>query len=153
MASPVFAAGHTLIAFQINVRAGPASGAAYEERMTVDAKGAAHFHIPKIDERVRPVCDSLQINLRGLTGEQVQAFLGHTKRRGMPVGLFGSADNARNFRNWQYSPIATDVDATEAMIKAAIDVRLPLSFEDADFDQMGAVLLAALDDTLNGEEA
>ena len=52
-----------------------------------------------------------------------------------------------------YSPIATDVEKTEAMIKAAIDVRLPLSFEDADFDQMGAVLLAALDDTLNGEEA
>ena len=71
----------------------------------------------------------------------------------MPVGLFGSVDNARNFRNWQYSPIATDVEKTEAMIKAAIDVRLPLSFEDADFDQMGAVLLAALDDTLNGEEA
>ena len=110
--------------------------------------GAAHFHIPPIDARVRPVCDSLQINLRGLTGEQVDAFLEHSKRRGMPVGLFGSADNARNFRNWQYSPIATDVDATEAMIAAAIDVRLPLSFEDEDFDDMGAVLLAALDDTL-----
>ena len=117
-------------------------------QLHADAKGAAHFHIPKIDERVRPVCDSLQINLRGLTGEQVQAFLGHTKRRGMPVGLFGSADNARNFRNWQYSPIATDVEFTEAMIAAAIDVRLPLSFETEDFDQMGKVLLAALSDTL-----
>jgi len=113
-----------------------------------DDAGAAHFHIPPIDARVRPVCDSLQINLRGLSGEQVEAFLENTKRRGMPVGLFGSVDNARNFRNWQYSPIATDVDATEAMIAAAIDVRMPLQFEDEDFDAMGAVLLAALDDTL-----
>merc|ERR1719353_2049982 len=97
---------------------------------------------------VRPVSDSLQINLRGLSADGVSTFLGHCKRRGMPVGLFGSADNARNFRNWQYSPIATDVDKTEAMIAAAIDVRLPLQFEDEDFDAMGAVLLAALDDTL-----
>ena len=117
-------------------------------QLRADAVGAAHFHIPPIDARVRPVSDSLQINLRGLTGEQVQSFLANSKRRGMPVGLFGSADNARNFRNWQYSPIATDVDATEAMIAAAIDVRLPLQFEDEDFDAMGAVLLAALADTL-----
>ena len=37
----------------------------------------------------------------------------------MPVGLFGSKDNARNFRNWQYAPIATECDATEAMIACA----------------------------------
>jgi len=113
--------------------------------------GLAHFHIPPIDERVRPVSDSLQVNLRGLSGDQIDAFLAHCKRRGMPVGLFGSADNARNFRNWQYSPIASDVARTEAMIAAAIDVRLPLSFEDADFDQMAQVMLAALEDTTGGD--
>ena len=117
-------------------------------QLQATAEGAAHLHIPPIDSRVRPVSDSVQINLRGLSGAQVDSFLGHCKRRGMPVGLFGSKDNARNFRNWQYSPIATDVAFTEEMIAAAIDVRLPLSFEDEDFDQMGAVLLAALDDTL-----
>merc|ERR1711924_351411 len=69
----------------------------------------------------------LQINLRGMDAEQIGTFLANTKRRGMPVGLFGSADNARNFRNWQYSPIATGVEHTEAMIQAAIDVRLPLA--------------------------
>ena len=117
-------------------------------QLQADATGAKHFHIPPIDERVRPVSDSLQINLRGLSAAQLDAFLEHCKRRGMPVGLFGSADNARNFRNWQYSPIATDVERTEAMIAAAIDVRLPLSFEDEDFDLMAQVLLAALADTL-----
>ena len=117
-------------------------------QLAADPKGAVHFHIPPIDERVRPVSDSVQINLRGISDEQVGTFLDACKARGMPVGLFGSVDNARNFRNWKYSPIATDVERTEEMIKAAIDVRLPLSFEDADFDLMGQVLLAALDDTL-----
>jgi len=112
------------------------------------ASASTHFHIPPIDERVRPVCDSLQINLRGMSADQINEFLANTRRRGLPVGLFGSADNARNFRNWQYSPIATDVEYTEALIKAAIDVRLPLSFEKSEILQIGDVLLAALDDTM-----
>jgi len=113
--------------------------------------GNEHLHIPAIDARVRPVSDSLQINLRGMTAAQVEAFLGHTKARGMPVGLFGSTDNARNFRNWKYSPIAVDVEKTEAMIKAAVDVRLPLSFPDEDITQMGAVILAAVEDTMGSD--
>jgi len=112
------------------------------------APASAHFHIPPIDERVRPVCDSLQINLRGMDAEQIDSFLANSKRRGLPVGLFGSKDNARNFRNWKYSPIATDVPFTEELIAAAIDVRLPLSFEMSEISQIGAVLLAALDDTM-----
>lgn len=123
------------------------------EQLQSDQRAATHLYVPPIDDRVRPVCDSLQIHLRGLSATGVDSFLANCKRRGMPVGLFGSADNARNFRNWQYSPIATDVEHTEAMIKAAIDVRLPLSFEEADFEQMGAVLLAALDDTLSEVDA
>jgi len=125
--------------------------ASYNERyahICSQLAGVEHFYIPPIDERVRPVSDSLQIHLRGLSDSQVKAFLGHTKRRGMPVGLFGSSDNARNFANWQYSAIATDVDHTEKMIQAAIDVRLPLTFPVEDLDQMALVLRAALDDTL-----
>lgn len=123
------------------------------DQLSTSATGATHFHIPAIDERVRPVSDSLQINLRGMSEEQIGSFLENSKARGMPVALFGSTDNARNFRNWQYSPIATGVDSTEAMIAAAVDVRLPLSFDQSDLDQMGLVLLAALDDTLGLETA
>jgi len=119
------------------------------ERICKQISGCEHFYVPPIDERVRPVSDSLQIHLRGMSAEMVQTFLQATKRRGMPVGLFGSTDNARNFRNWRYSEIATGVEHTEEMIKAAVDVRLPLSFAIEDIDQMGAVLLAAVEDTVN----
>ena len=125
--------------------------AQYNERyeaICAQLAGCEHFHIPPIDPRVRPVSDSLQINLRGMSEAQIDDFLANTKRRGMPVGLFGSKDNARNFRNWQYSPIAVDVPFTESMIGAAIDVRMPASFVDADFEMMADVMLAALRDTL-----
>jgi len=121
------------------------------ERICAKLEGTDAFYIPPIDERVRPVSDSLQVHLRGMTEAQVDSFLGNSKRRGMPVGLFGSKDNARNYKNWQYSGIATDVAHTDQMIAACIDVRLPLSFSNEDIDLMADVLLAALDDTLDVE--
>jgi hypothetical protein len=41
----------------------------------------------------------------------------------MPVGLFGSKENARNYENWQYSPAAGPLPNTKRLIAAAIDVR------------------------------
>jgi len=108
-----------------------------------------HIYVPPINSRVRPVCDSLQFHCRGMTSEQVGAFQAASKRRGLPIGCFGSADNARNVANWQYSPAAVGVDHTEAMIANAMDVRLPLTFDDEDIDQIGAVLLAAMDDVMD----
>ena len=59
------------------------------------------------------------------------------------------AEKVKRFSGIDADPetmITVTCGATEAMIAAAIDVRLPLSFEDEDFDDMGAVLLAALDE-------
>ena len=79
---------------------------------------------------------------------QVDEFLASCKRRGMPVGLFGSKENARNFVNWKYSPNAEPLPRTAALIAAAIDVRLPAEFEEEDFVQMAKVLLAAVEDAI-----
>merc|ERR1719453_1533829 len=46
------------------------------QQLQAAPRGAAHFHVPPIDGRVRPVCDSLQINLRGLSAMQITSFLG-----------------------------------------------------------------------------
>jgi len=110
--------------------------------------GCSSIHVPGINPRVRPVCDSIQFNLVEFDASMVQSFLFHCKRRGMPVGLFGSKDNARNYKNWRYSPAAGHLPATESLLEVAIDVRLPAVFEDEDLEQMGRVLLAAVDDVL-----
>jgi len=117
------------------------------ERITSQIADVPEFDIPPYDERVRPVKDSLQINLQ-MSDEQVGAFLAATKRRGIPAGLFGSPDNARNFRCWEYALPKTDLPRTERLIKIAIDIRLPATFEPEDFDQMAAVLRAARDDVM-----
>jgi len=125
--------------------------AKYNERYAriVDRLSACeHIDVPALDPRVRPVCDSLQFNLVNMDAAQVDSFLSNCKRRGMPVGLFGSKDNARNFRNWKYAPASQELPATERVIASAIDVRLPAAFEDEDFDVMADVLVAAADDTM-----
>ncbi|KAL3915702.1 MAG: hypothetical protein SGPRY_007117, partial [Prymnesium sp.] len=84
-------------------------------RIVARVEKSPYIDVPPLDPRVRPVCDSLQFNLVGMDAEQVKCtcdpsdlLLANCKRRGMPVGLFGSKDNARNFRNWQYSPVQSD---------------------------------------------
>mmetsp|Transcript_23086 Transcript_23086/g.60766 ORF Transcript_23086/g.60766 Transcript_23086/m.60766 type:complete len:416 (-) Transcript_23086:713-1960(-) len=122
------------------------------ERIVAAVSESPHIDVPALDPRVRPVCDSLQFNLVDFSAEQVQSFLANCKRRGMPVGLFGSKDNARNFRNWQYSPTKSEEElpVTARIIASAIDVRLPAVFDDADFDQMAAVLKTAAAETMEG---
>ena len=105
-----------------------------------------YFHIPDYLPQVRPVLDSLQINLVNVP---VQPFLAATKKRGLPVGLFGAKDNARNHKCWKYAPSEVPLPRTDALIAAAIDIRLPAVFEDADLDQMANVLLDALDEVVN----
>lgn len=117
-------------------------------RIAEQLSASPQIDVPPLSPRVRPVCDSIQFNLMGMSTEQVAAFLASSKRRGLPVGLFGAADNARNFRTWQYAPTDRELPRTEAMIAAAIDVRLPLSFDDDDFDLMSDVILAAVGDAL-----
>ncbi len=122
----------------------------YERIVNALAPAAEHFHIPDHLAKVRPVLDSLQINLVGVP---VAEFLAATKRRGLPVGLFGAADNARNHKCWKYAPTTVPLPRTDALISAAIDIRLPAVFADEDLDQMAKVLLAALDDVMNAPAA
>merc|ERR1719469_521773 len=105
--------------------------AKYNSRYAVicaELKDCEHIDIPAINPRVSPVSDSLQFNLQDMSPAQVDAFLAACKRRGMPVGLFGSKENARNYENWRYSPAAAPLPFTKALIAAAIDVRLPAEF-------------------------
>eukprot|EP00965_Chrysotila_dentata_P050382 1669554-Pleurochrysis_carterae.AAC.3 len=50
---------------------------------------------------------------------------------------------------WQYAPAGSDLPRTERLISAAVDVRLPLTFDESDLDLMAEVILAAVEDTVS----
>jgi dTDP-4-amino-4,6-dideoxygalactose transaminase len=92
-----------------------------------------NIQVPPQNEKVRICGDSIQFNLKDVTDEQVTMFLKECKSRNLASELFGHPGNARNFVNWKFSLPDQPLPKTAAMIKRAIDIRLPLTWEDADF--------------------
>lgn len=92
-----------------------------------------------------PVHDSIQINLsQDLTDEQVQAILDECSKHGLAVELFGHKSNARNFVNWGFAPANDPLPMTAKMLSRAIDCRMPLMWDDKDFEDMAGVISEAI---------
>lgn len=107
-----------------------------------------HVSVPRQLPEVGICGDSVQFNLGGVSPAQVRAFVAESAALGVPVEVFGAADNARNFVNWRFAEVAADCDASLAIIQYAVDLRLPLLFEEEDFDTMVDVVLYSLDRAL-----
>ena len=100
-----------------------------------------NISVPSPLEEVRRVGDSFQFNLVNFTPEQTEEFLLQTGERGVKMQIFGSIDNARYFKNWQYSfkdlPI---LSKTEDVISFACDLRLPLLLKAEDIQLIGYII-------------
>ena len=109
-----------------------------------------HMHIPGLTPEVSlMVHDSFQFNLdKKFTPEMIEAFLKECADHGLPVELFGHKSNARNFVNWGFAPAEDPLPETAEMLSRACDVRLPLMWDDEDFDDMANVLVESLEKVL-----
>lgn len=98
----------------------------------------------------RMVHDSIQFNLsQDITEEQTQAFIEECGKHGLPVELFGHKSNARNFVNWGFAPATDPLPRTAEMLSRACDCRMPLMWDDEDFEDMANVLVESLNAVLN----
>ena len=106
-----------------------------------------HMSIPRLMPGVtRMVHDSFQFNLdEKFTTEMIQQFLDLCGEHGLLVELFGHKTNARNFVNWGFAPADEPLPKTAAMLSRACDVRLPLMWDDEDFEDMANVLVESLE--------
>jgi hypothetical protein len=66
--------------------------------------------------------------------------------------LFGHKSNARNFVNWKFAPADQPLPLTAKMLTRACDVRLPLMWDDEDFETMVDVLCESLDAAIADED-
>mmetsp|Transcript_9040 Transcript_9040/g.15534 ORF Transcript_9040/g.15534 Transcript_9040/m.15534 type:complete len:456 (+) Transcript_9040:115-1482(+) len=105
--------------------------------------------VPKQLTQVRPVCDTIQFNLVRMNASQIDEFLAEANAHGVQLSIFGAKENARNFRNWTYAPVPEDLHKTEAIIQSAVDCRLPMQFEDEDFDVMCQVIKESIEAVMN----
>jgi len=103
------------------------------------------------------VGDSVQFNVEATAlGPDLEAgaaaFLAKCEARGLPVERFGSASNARNFKNWKYAkqPLC-GLPVTLDITQRAFDVRLPLLFEEEDFEIIVEIVRESLAEVAAGE--
>jgi dTDP-4-amino-4,6-dideoxygalactose transaminase len=119
---------------------------AMEERLGDDILTIPKL-IPEVD---RMVHDSLQFNLNEkFTPEMIEEFLEECSAHGLPVENFGHKSNARNFINWKFAPAEDPLPKTAKMLARACDVRMPLMWDDEDFDDMADVLVESCITVLN----
>jgi hypothetical protein len=64
------------------------------------------------------------------------------------VELFGHKTNARNFVNWGFAPAHEPLPATAKMLSRSCDVRLPLMWDDEDFEDMANVIIESCEKVL-----
>uniref|UniRef100_A0A7S3V843 Aminotransferase class I/classII domain-containing protein n=1 Tax=Chaetoceros debilis TaxID=122233 RepID=A0A7S3V843_9STRA len=92
-----------------------------------------------------PVHDSIQINLsQDFSDSEVEDILVECGDHGLAVELFGHKNNARNFVNWGFAPAEEPLPMTAKMLSRAIDCRMPLMWDDSDFEDMALVLSEAI---------
>jgi len=100
-----------------------------------------HIHIPEPVDSAENVGDSLQFNLPGLNETELSHFIAGAADEGVIIQVFGLNNNARDFRNWQYSFTQTpDCEKTAELINYACDLRLPMSFTLDDIELIGEII-------------
>ena len=120
----------------------------------LEARVGDHLSIPQLTPEVtQMVHDSLQFNLdKKFTAEMIEEFLKECGEHGLPVELFGHKTNARNFINWGFAPADVPLPKTADMLSRACDVRLPLMWDDEDFDDMADVIVEAIETVLSNHD-
>jgi dTDP-4-amino-4,6-dideoxygalactose transaminase len=116
----------------------------------LESRVGDHMYIPQLTPGVtRMVHDSVQFNLdKKFTPEMLQEFLDECSAHGLPVEAFGHKSNARNFVNWGFAPADDPLPETAEMLTTACDCRMPLMWEDEDFEDLGNVLIESVEKVL-----
>ena len=109
-----------------------------------------HIHVPEYLDQASRVGDSVQFNLVGLSGDQVDQFLSEVKSRGVGLQIFGRLDNSRYYKNWKFSfDEVPELRQTDEIISLACDLRISLTFDEQDIELLGTIVTSVIDDILS----
>jgi len=124
--------------------------ASYKEkyqRIILHLSSNMHINIPSPIDNTENLGDSLQFNLVNFNEAELLSFTTKAKSNGVAIQIFGRNQNARDFRNWQYSfEQAPTCTQTASIIDYACDLRLPIDFTLEDIDLISEIIKHTLDE-------
>jgi dTDP-4-amino-4,6-dideoxygalactose transaminase len=113
-----------------------------------------HIDVPDALAPEKRAPDSIQFNLVGLDDETANRFVNECKKSGLSLTIFGlHVENARAFWNWQFLDEIPELPQTKTMLMRACDLRLPARLTLEQVDQIGKLILKALNNVVTDEGA
>lgn len=89
------------------------------------------------------VGSSIQFSLPGFSDGEMRNFIALCSRQGVQIKWFGDAEPrgyTSRFDSWQYLNGGEDLPRTRKVLSTLCDVRLPLTFNEADCDLIGEII-------------
>jgi len=115
-------------------------------RYTTLEQGLRHIagvRVPERPQHEEYVGSSIQFSLDGADKDIMRAFIGECANRGVEVKWFGADEPAgftSRFDSWRYIDNPVELPNTRRILAGLCDMRVPLTFDEADCRQITAVI-------------
>lgn len=105
---------------------------------------APAIHIPARPEAEQFVASSIQFSLPGFSAEQIGELVSRCGARGVVLKWFGGAQPegyTSRYDSWRYIEQLPSLPRTEQILATLMDMRLPLTFDEADCQLLAEIII------------
>lgn len=115
--------------------------------LEAELRKVSGLRLPLRPQHEHYVGSSLQFSLPDFGEDEVRAFVGLCASRGVEVKWFGDAEPrgfTSRFDSWQFIEGTSDLPATRTILATLCDLRIPLTFSEADCALVGEIIGACV---------
>ncbi len=122
-------------------------------RTTAGLSACPWLRLPSRPPEAQIVGSSIQFALPGIAPAQAGTFVSSVAEAGVNIKWFGApdpSDYTSTYRSWTYLP-SQDLPCTDRILSVLFDMRLPLTFSEADCDLVAEIIVDAAEEVRAAE--
>ena len=115
--------------------------------LETELRTVSGLRMPRRPQHEEFVGSSLQFSLPDFSEEEVRDFIGRCAARGVEVKWFGAAEPhgfTSRFDSWRFIEDPAELPKTRALLATLCDLRIPLTFDEADCRLIGEIIGACV---------
>ena len=121
------------------------------QRLEAELRKVLGLRLPNRPQHEQYVGSSIQFTLPGFSEADIRRFLERCGERGVELKWFGEAEPrgfTSRYDSWQFIEGMTDLPATRKILSTLCDMRVPLTFDEADCALIGEIIGACVGEVL-----